>query len=210
MNRYEVEKRLRLVFDEVLRGRSLQGVEFLDAGCGTGLFSAGAAARGAAVTSLDVGEGLLSKVAEKCDSVRVVGDVQHLPFDDQSFDIVLSTEVIEHLRSPATGVQELARVLRPGGTLVLSTPNHAWHWLVTMANVLRLRPYEGLENWASWDELRGWVRQSGVAIEQMLGFNALPFVHPVTYPLIDRLDRLGGGRLGHRMINMMIVGSKQR
>jgi 2-polyprenyl-3-methyl-5-hydroxy-6-metoxy-1,4-benzoquinol methylase len=82
MNRYEVNKRLALVFDRGLHHVPLAGREFLDAGCGTGLLSKMAADRGAQVTSLDVGERLLARAAEKCDTRRVVGDVQRLPFPD--------------------------------------------------------------------------------------------------------------------------------
>src|SRR3712207_2460903 len=99
MNRYEVTKRLRLVFDEALP--DISGLDLLDAGCGTGLFSQVAVERGARVTSLDVGEGLLAEVAKKCDSRRVVGDVSALPFESESFDVVICTEVIEHTRDPA-------------------------------------------------------------------------------------------------------------
>ncbi len=152
MNRYEVEKRIHLVFSDVLRHADLADCDFLDAGCGTGLFSRIAVERGANVTSLDVGERLLSRVAEKCGSRRVVGDVQRLPFPDASYDVVLATEVIEHVRQPPRAVAELARVLRPGGTLILTTPNRRWHWLVVFANRLKVRPYEELENWARWGE----------------------------------------------------------
>jgi ubiquinone biosynthesis O-methyltransferase len=207
MNRYEVSKRLRIVFDSVLP-RKLEGVRLLDAGCGTGLFSAAAVERGAEVTSLDVGEALLSKVAQKCESRRVVGDVSHLPFEDQSFDAVLCTEVIEHVRGPRQAVGELVRVLRPGGRLVLTTPNRLWLPAIRLATVLRLRPYEGVENWVWPGTLRRWLEQSGIRLERFAGFNALPFVHPITYPLVDRLDRLGDTALGRLMINVLAVGRR--
>lgn len=208
MNRYEVSKRLRLVFEEALRDRDLAGRELLDAGCGTGLFSQVATERGAIVTSVDVGESLLAEVAKKCRSRRMVGSVMDLPFADGSFDVVVCTEVIEHTVDPRRAVMEVARVLRPGGTLVLTTPNHRWHFAIRLANALRLRPYGGLENWARWKELRLWLGQSGLHVETYRGFNALPFVHPVTYPLVDRLDRFGGGRLGASMINILAVANK--
>jgi len=46
-----------------------------------------------------------------------------LPFDDESFDVVLATEVMEHLADHPTFVREAGRILKPGGRLVLSTPN---------------------------------------------------------------------------------------
>lgn len=83
MNEYEVRKRLDLVFGRLLSEPQLRGSTMLDAGCGTGGFSSAAASRGARVTSLDVGDRLLAKVAQKCDSERVVGDLMALPFQDR-------------------------------------------------------------------------------------------------------------------------------
>jgi 2-polyprenyl-6-hydroxyphenyl methylase/3-demethylubiquinone-9 3-methyltransferase len=208
MNRYEVGKRLRLVFDEALAGESLEGRTLLDAGCGTGLFSRAAAQRGARVTSLDVGERLLEQVSRKADTERVVGDVASLPFDDGRFDYVVCTEVIEHTMEPRRAVAELARVLAPGGTLVLTTPNRVWHPAIWLATKLGLRPYEGIENWVHFGDLRRWLAQDGIAVNRYRGFNPLPFVHPILYRPNDRLDRFGDGPLGRFMINIMAVGRK--
>ena len=208
MNRYEVAKRLRLVFDEGLGDLNVAGRELLDAGCGTGLFSQVATERGARVTSLDVGDALLAQVARKCNSVRVVGDVTAMPFDPDSFDVVICTEVIEHTLDPERAVAELARVLRPGGRLVVTTPNRAWRWSVTVAGALRLRPYHGLENWLSWTGLARAARTAGLRIRGMRGFNAFPWIHPATYRTLDRLDRLGTRRIGRQMINVMLVAEK--
>ena len=48
---------------------------------------------------------------------------EKLPFEDNSFDYVLLVEVIEHLKNPYDVIRELRRILRPGGGLILSTPN---------------------------------------------------------------------------------------
>lgn len=54
--------------------------------------------------------------------IDVVGDMLALPFPDASFDTAICTQVMEHVREPWTMVQEIARILRPGGTCVLTTP----------------------------------------------------------------------------------------
>ncbi|WP_395747329.1 class I SAM-dependent methyltransferase [Prosthecobacter sp.] len=54
--------------------------------------------------------------------VDFVADVSALPFEDGSYDIVLSTQVLEHVREPQRVVAEMARVLKPGGHLFLTTP----------------------------------------------------------------------------------------
>lgn len=55
-------------------------------------------------------------------SVDVFGDGNRLPFRDESFETVLSTEVLEHVRSPGALVREMARVLKPGGRVLLTVP----------------------------------------------------------------------------------------
>jgi len=50
------------------------------------------------------------------------GDCYHLPFEDSSFDVVLLTDVIEHLKDPGACLDSIRRVLRPTGVLILTTP----------------------------------------------------------------------------------------
>ncbi|MBK9712995.1 MAG: methyltransferase domain-containing protein [Kouleothrix sp.] len=52
----------------------------------------------------------------------IVGDIAAIPAPDQSFDAVMCTEVIEHIPHPAEALRELARLLKPGGYLVLTAP----------------------------------------------------------------------------------------
>ena len=54
-------------------------------------------------------------------SVDVIADVHKLPFEDEKFDNILCTEVLEHLHSPHLAISEMKRVLKPGGKLILST-----------------------------------------------------------------------------------------
>jgi 2-polyprenyl-3-methyl-5-hydroxy-6-metoxy-1,4-benzoquinol methylase len=125
MNMYDTNRRLDVFYNELLI-ENIEGKKLLDAGCGTGWFSKYAFDRKAIVTSMDVGENLLSQVAKKCDSERVVGSILEMPFEDNSFDIVVSSEVIEHTPDPLSAIVEIFRVLKPGGTVILSTPNRLW------------------------------------------------------------------------------------
>jgi 2-polyprenyl-3-methyl-5-hydroxy-6-metoxy-1,4-benzoquinol methylase len=206
MNMYDTNRRIDIIFNELLP-EDLHGKKLLDAGAGTGWFSARACQRGARVTSLDVGEKLLAQVAKKCDSERIVGDVLSLPFDPESFDFVICSEVIEHTVEPSRAVSELARVLRPGGVLIITVPNRVWHFAIDIANLLKLRPYEGYENWLWWPELRRYVSAEGLEIERMKGFHLIPFVLPATHGLLRRIDRFGDW-LGPAMLNIAVRARK--
>jgi 2-polyprenyl-6-hydroxyphenyl methylase/3-demethylubiquinone-9 3-methyltransferase len=152
---------------------------------------------------LDLGERLLSKVAEKCDSDRIVGNILELPFRDQAFDIVVCSEVIEHTVDPPRALEELQRVLRAGGILALTTPNRLWKFAIYIANALKVRPYEGLENWTSWSSMRKNMKESSLDIERMFGFHIVPFVSTKLYGFLDWTDHYGE-KLGPVMLNMAV------
>ncbi len=209
MNMYDTDKRLEVVFNRLFKGGELKGKRLLDAGSGTGWFSRKAVELGAKVTSLDVGENILNEVKKKCDTVRVVGDVTNLKFPDRSFDCIVSTEVIEHTPDPAKAIKEMSRVIKKGGVLALTVPNRAWHFAVVIGNALKLRPYEGFENWVRYGWLKKELEKNGFRVVEQFGFHALPFVSPKLYGMIDRLDRYGKGPLGRFMVNIAVRAEKE-
>jgi SAM-dependent methyltransferase len=96
----------------------------LDLGCGDGRLTALLAAR--QVTAADVSEVALERARRRvpdAEIVRIEPD-EPLPLADASFDLVLCAETIEHVRDVQLLLSELRRVLRPGGTLALTTPAH--------------------------------------------------------------------------------------
>jgi len=102
------------------------GKDVLDAGCGTGYGSLILAEAGASsVTGIDLADEAVSAASERLgDRGSVVqGDLRELPFEDDSFDLVVCFEVIEHVEAGAAVVAEFRRVLRPDGVLLVSSPN---------------------------------------------------------------------------------------
>lgn len=102
----------------------------LDLGCGAALVADRLTDLPVRYTGLDYGDHHITSAAarRRADSGRlqagfVRGDAEHLPFSDATFDVVVWSEVIEHLMRPELAVWEVARVLRPGGHLVLTTNN---------------------------------------------------------------------------------------
>lgn len=95
-----------------LAGLDLKG-DILDLGAGTGLLSD---FLGTDVTAVDVSERMLKEGSGK----RVQADVQELPFKSNSFDWVLSFSVIMNAENPSNVLEEVRRVLKPGGFFVLT------------------------------------------------------------------------------------------
>ena len=207
MNEYDVRRRLEVVFDEFLGVEDLRGKRVLDAGCGTGRFSEAAWRRGGRVVSLDIGARLLREVRRRCPTTTVCGDITQLALPKDCFDVVISSECIEHTPSPRRAVEELLRVAKPGGRVVITCPNALWHWSCTVANALGIRPYEGLENWPGWFELRRWVAAAGGEVLDRTGIHLFPFVVRAFEPLLQRLDKLGR-RLGAIYVNQAILVTK--
>lgn len=94
--------------------------DVLDVAAGAGYTSARLADLGHRVRAIDIHPEQF--VPREIPFVKA--DLNHrLPFDDATFDGVLALEIIEHLEAPRAFVRELARVAKPGGTVVISTPN---------------------------------------------------------------------------------------
>src|SRR5712692_1101780 len=165
------------------------GSRVLDAGCGRSLFTEIQDHWPFEIVACDVDYDLLaSRRTEYPEIGWVVAGAHPLPFRDASFDGLFAGELIEHLADPAAGMDEFRRVLRPGGTLVLTTPNRR-----RLANVVdgSDRPYspDHLSE-LSYDEMMalfgetgfGVIYRSGLHLELMLNW-----LSPL--PKLDRLQR---------------------
>jgi len=114
-----------------LHGWKLAGTLWLDAGCGTGALSRWLAARGCGVLGVDASREMVGAAnqaaqsqnySERLDFVRITS-VAHLALDDASLDGVLCSSVLEYVPDPRACLAEFARVLKPGGLLLVSVPN---------------------------------------------------------------------------------------
>jgi SAM-dependent methyltransferase len=117
--------------DESLRAGFLLGAlrpgeTVLDLGCGDGWLTRRIAAAGVRVTGVEVAEAALARARSAAPEVdfRLAPIDGPLPLDDAGFDVVWSSEVIEHVADTGTWLNEIRRVLRPGGRLLLTTPSH--------------------------------------------------------------------------------------
>lgn len=104
--------------------RFVEGKRVLDIACGEGYGTAALLQAGASsIIGVDISPEVCDHAHRKYDVKTLVGDATSIPLADDSVDIVISFETIEHLEEPQRFVDECARVLAPGGVAVISTPN---------------------------------------------------------------------------------------
>jgi SAM-dependent methyltransferase len=114
----------RYVFARELVG----GLKVLDAACGEGYGTALLATTASSVTGVDLSETAIEHASERYTSDRLkflVSDCLGLPFDEAEFDCIVSFETLEHLEDQQGLMAEFKRVLKPGGFLLISTPDKA-------------------------------------------------------------------------------------
>lgn len=103
-----------------------EGETYLDAGCGTGLILRHLP-KGA--IGLDINPRNITKAKKHAKKAKLVlGDIENMPFPDNSFSTIICTEVIEHQPDPYPTIRELHRVLQKDGVLIGSVPSTSPVW----------------------------------------------------------------------------------
>jgi ubiquinone/menaquinone biosynthesis C-methylase UbiE len=128
------EMLLRLLREE-FEGASV----ILDVGCGTGTLTS-------KLRGLKIGLELspkLARIAKSRGIEIVIGDAESLPFVTNAFEAAICTDVLEHLNEPQKALKEMARVLKPHGKALITTPNPLWAPIIKMADALKLKFPEG-------------------------------------------------------------------
>jgi 2-polyprenyl-3-methyl-5-hydroxy-6-metoxy-1,4-benzoquinol methylase len=182
----------------------IAGRRILEIGCGRGGFSCWIArqAEPQEQVAIDFSDTAVAKARAHASQAGLhaihweTGDIQAIARPDASFDTVVSCETIEHVPDPRRAVRELARVLRRGGRLFLTTPNYLGP-LGLYRGYLRLRgrryTEEGqpINQFTILPRTMSWVKEAGlrVIVVDATG-HYLPF--PRRTPIrLETLDRLG-------------------
>jgi|ERR1022692_1054178 ubiquinone/menaquinone biosynthesis C-methylase UbiE len=109
---------------EMLEARVAPGSNILDIGCGTGHLAGELMQRGYTAWGVDFSEGMVEYARQHYNPDRFrVGDIERIPFPDNTFDAVMCLGVMEYLEKDEPALREMWRVLKPGGRAVITTPN---------------------------------------------------------------------------------------
>ena len=120
--RVRAQRRARLIIDAA---DITPGTDVLEIGCGTGAFTDVFAETGARVVAIDVSVALLDQAIARETTGRVtfrIEDAEAMSFDDGSFDAVVGSSILHHL-DVTRAIDEMYRVLRPGGRIAFAEPN---------------------------------------------------------------------------------------
>ncbi|GLW95844.1 class I SAM-dependent methyltransferase [Actinokineospora globicatena] len=170
------------------------GKTVLEAGCGEG-YGAALLAERATVIGLDYDESAIEHVGGKYPDVRAVrGNLASLPLRDGTVDVVANLQVIEHLWDQEGFLRECHRVLRPGGRLLVTTPNRI---TFSPGRDTPLNPFHTRELAPS--ELDELVRAAGFATEYLGG------VHHG--PALRELDERFGGSIIDAQVQVAVAGT---
>lgn len=125
---------------------------------------------------------------------RVVCDGASPPFDAAAFDAVYSINVIEHVPDPRAFISGCARLLRPGGRLLIVTPNGGMATLLEWIERLKLKLPEGPHRFVTARELQRWGEEAGCEVIETSSMLALPAGPEFLVQGVDAITRpLGFG-----------------
>jgi len=194
----------------------VSGLRILDAGCGTGNFSLTLAARGAEMVGVDRSAAMLSRARGKGREGPgrpewVRGDLAQLPFPAHSFDGVISITALDFMSCREAVIQELGRVLKPGGFLVMAVLNRYSLWTLKR----KLLTLDSRQGWRQVDflgksDLAGLLPATLFSRLRWRGaVYCLPSEFPPLLRLAPCLERLGA-RLASGAAAFLAVSARKR
>ncbi len=135
-------KKFNETFIDFVKKTSARNI--LDVGCGEGFMICNIKDQlpSCNITGIDISIDALTIAKRKCpDADFYIGNASELKFDNDSFDLVICSEVLEHIKKPETALSELYRV--SSKNIILSVPNEPWFWL---SNLISLNHISGFGN----------------------------------------------------------------
>ena len=140
---------------EFLQSLNLDSPKILDFGCGTGWLSEMLAKFGR-ITGVDLSESAIAMAKVRCPSgTFFTGNIFEIPLPANHFDVVVSQEVIAHVLDQVAYVDRAAHVLKPGGYLIITTPNK---FVIKRSDFFPPQPPEHIERWLTIRLLKRLLR----------------------------------------------------
>lgn len=185
------------------------GLQVLDCGCGPGAISVGlaeAVGPSGQVTGVDLAESQIAIAqARSAANLRFqVGSVYEMPFDDNTYDLVFSHALFEHLAKPMAAIQEIRRILRPGGVAGLCSPDWSGFILSPISERVEaaIARYRALQEKNGGDtqagrKLGSWLEAGGLSIRKLdARYECYPDTKTIAEYLAIQLEHAGENDAG--------------
>ena len=169
---------------------NVKGKSVLEIGCGRGDFSLFLGERGGKVHGTDFSNAAIEIAKEKAiiRNARVdfsVVDAQTIPFENESFDVIFSCECLEHIPDPQKALNEIYRILKSGGTAVITTENYSnamiipWiqSW-VTKKAFNSGDEVQPIENFFLYWNVKKMMKKSGFRVKKITGWHYVFLILP--------------------------------
>ena len=161
----------------------------LDLGCGTGNYTLELYKRGFQVVGVDISRRMLKIAQKKLPNVKFIkANAYSLPFEDNTFDLVLSVTMLEFIHEPEKVLSEVYRVLKPGGEAVIGTMNGKSMWFIfkRMKSLFVETAYRYARFYTP-KELENLMKNAGFKETESRGIIYLPSFFPFVN-ISERLD----------------------
>lgn len=177
-------------------------VKILDAGCGCG-YILQFLQRYGEVFGMDFSPKAIEYTKSHFDGVVKKGDLNgEIPFEDNSFDIIISLDVLEHVEKDDIALQSLHRVLKSGGKCILTVPAHKFLWSYHDHNHMHIRRYEK-------KEFEDKLKAANFNITYLTWFDAwlyipVVIIRMIKEHIINTKDMASDGRMPGKIMNRIL------
>ncbi len=207
MSAYDVRRRIELI--RSLLPAQARNMTCLEVGCGTGAVSESLVPLVGPMTVSDYSEKLSRDTGERLGAAWSRQDACAIDLPDASFDLVVSSECIEHTPEPRRALAEMVRVVKPGGVIIVTSPNKLWYPVLLLSMALRIRKFAGNELWLSPAEAARTLAEQGCGEIEVSGCHLFPWQIPFARRVLPFFDRFGRS-LHPVMINWGVRATRLR
>lgn len=204
-------------YDRILKNLPKQPQKILDLGCGDGYLSFLMAQQGHQVVSLDLSLNRLKKfrdIAREYGIEQKIGDVKQTGLKDQSFDVIVTSEVLEHIEGYPAVLLEAARLLKANGVLIITVPHDEPQKLLTCPHCLKQFYRDGHVNRFNRENLKNALIKQKYDVLQTTVFrskilNQMQYHLKLKYgTLIKLMDSILSAIFPKRTLYLMLIARK--
>ena len=181
-------KRSKFIFEQIEKRRPKI---ILDIGCGRGFYlkSLSLYKFPKKIFGIDINDKYLIKAKKNCQDKRIIikkGTIYSLPYEDNYFDFIICSELLEHLKDDKRGIKELSRVLKKNGTIAITVPNYDFPFFWDPLNWILMRFFNTHIDKNIWWLAGIWADHERLYKKEELKEKINKYFRPIKFKLLIR------------------------